>query len=125
MQIGIDLLIIVIILVTWIYVFGYYYYYLKKYDIQKIGSNNWYFRMWRVSGLISLAFFMKSNSWLAKKIDRTNKTDWYRQQYLRKVPYEVIKPYRKAFFLLVFMIVLLFMNGFIDRMGWNFSFYWK
>jgi hypothetical protein len=129
MQIGIDLFIVSIIMLVAIYSVGYYMFiYLnrmeRKFDIKKPGYDNWFSRMHRVNILIIFAFTMKWK-FLGEKIAiEAYKGDWYGGQYLKKVPYEAIQPYRTCFFLVLLFMILPFATDFLSYMGWDFSFYW-
>ena len=127
---SIHTLIVVTFLIGGLY-FNIYYLYIylnrieREYGIKSLGYDSYFSRMRRVQILMTLASVMKWKFLGEKTFKEVYQTDWYGQQYMQKVPYEAIRPYLHAIFLVFFVMILPFVYNFIHDMGWNFSFYWK
>jgi hypothetical protein len=98
----------------------YHYIYLnrieKKYGIEKLPYDTLFSRMLRCATLSYLSF-LTSESWFYKRFERLYKNDWYAQEYLKKLPSEVIRTYRSAFFISLLAAASIFLVDLINYMG--------
>lgn len=97
----------------------------KKYGIKRKENDNFFMRIYRTAILSRYWFLMhwKRTRWGKFFISRSSNS-WYGRQYLEKIPYEEIKRYRWDFIACIAIFLIEILMGFLNRMGWNYSFYW-